>query len=115
MYPIPPSMIDGNVRAITNTSYRCKPCEGNKCQTCNIITDCTTFKSSTYSKVFNIKANCNCSTSDIIYLITCKLCNIQYVGESGQNLRDRINNHKSKIRTYKKLLLLYISIVLITP
>jgi hypothetical protein len=86
----------------TNTFYRCKPCEKNKCQTCKIITDNTSFISTTYNKTFNIKTDCNCSTKDFIYLITCKLCKIQYVGESGQNLRDRMNNHKSTIRTNKK-------------
>ena len=34
----------------TNTIYRCKPCDGIKCQTCNIITHSTTFKSTTYNK-----------------------------------------------------------------
>ena len=86
----------------TNTNYRCKPCEKNKCHTCNIITDNTFFKSTTYNKSFTIKADCNCSTNDVIYLITCKLCHMQYVGESGQNLRDRMNNHKSTIRTNNK-------------
>ncbi len=102
IYPILPSITDGNIISKLNTSYRSKPCEGNKCQTCDIIIDCTTFKSTTYDKIFNIKANCNCSTNDIVYLITCRLCNIQYVGESGQNLRDRMNNHKSTIRTNKR-------------
>ena len=69
-----------------------------------IITDGTTFKSTTYNKIFNIKTNCN-STNDLIYLISCKLCSIQYVGESGQNLRDRMNNHKSTIRTCKRTLI----------
>ena len=104
IYPTTSSILDGNIRSIMNrpTFYRSKPCEGNKCQSCNIITDCTTFKSTTYNKIFNIKADCNCSTNDIIYLITCKRCSLQYVGESGQNLRDRMNNHKSTIRTNKR-------------
>lgn len=85
-----------------STVYRSKPCEKNKCQTCNIITANTSFTSTAYNKTFTIRTDCDCSTKDLIYLITCKLCNVQYVGESGQNLRDRINNHKSTIRTNKK-------------
>ena len=100
--PTPRSIPDMNIRSKLNASYLCKPCEGNKCQTCEIITNGSTFKSTTYNKLYNIKANCNCSTNDIVYLITCKLCSIQYVGESGQNLRDRMNNHKSTIRTHKR-------------
>ena len=101
-YQTPPLILTNNILSTSNTSCRCKPCEGNKCHTCDIITDGSTFRSSTYNKIFSIKANCSCFTKDIIYLITCKLCNIQYVGESGQNLRDRMNNHKSTIRTNKK-------------
>jgi len=102
IYPTPSLVADDSSINKLTATYKCKPCEGNKCLTCDIITDCTIFKSTAYNKTFNIKANCNCSTNDIIYLITCQLCNIQYVGESGQNLRDRMNNHKSTIRTNKK-------------
>jgi len=80
----------------------CKPCKGKKCQTCDIIGSGSTFSSSTYNKTFILNAGCSCNSKDLIYLITCTKCSIQYVGETGQNLRDRINNHKSTIRTGKK-------------
>src|SRR5206468_3717899 len=81
--PTPRSIPDMNISSKVKASYICKPCEGNKCQTCEIITHGSTFKSTTYNEIFNIKTNnCNCSTNDIVYLITCKLCNLQYVGES---------------------------------
>ena len=37
--------------------------------------------------------NCNCS--NVIYLITCKRCELQYVGETAQLLRVRIGKHAS--------------------
>ena len=43
----------------------------------------------------------NCSTKNIIYLIICCKCYIQYVGETGQRLKDRLNNHRSYIITKK--------------
>ena len=35
----------------------------------------------------------NCTTSNIIYCITCSLCNKLYIGESGRKLGDRFREH----------------------
>ena len=35
----------------------------------------------------------NCTTSNIIYCITCTLCNKLYIGESGRKLGDRFREH----------------------
>ena len=44
----------------------------------------------------------NCNTNGIIYLITCKRCNVQYVGETERRLKDRLNAHRSNITTKQK-------------
>jgi len=95
------SDIRNNALEVKRNTYKCKPCNGKKCQTCDLISTNSNFRSTTYNKTIPIQTDCNCDTKDIIYLITCTKCNIQYVGESGQKLRDRINNHKSTIRTGK--------------
>ena len=38
-----------------------------------------------------------CKTSNVIYLIQCKRCGQQYVGETGQALHCRLNNHRVDI------------------
>ena len=40
----------------------------------------------------------NCGTKNIIYLITCRKCGIQYVGEKGQSLRKRLNKHRNRLK-----------------
>ena len=35
----------------------------------------------------------NCATENVIYLISCKKCGIQYIGETSQKLKNRMNNH----------------------
>ena len=40
----------------------------------------------------------SCNTTSVVYLITCKRCGIQYVGEMGQELRRRMNNHRNRIK-----------------
>ena len=33
----------------------------------------------------------------LLYLISCTRCGVQYVGETGQKLRNRINNHRQEV------------------
>ena len=37
------------------------------------------------------------ATKNIIYLISCQKCGIQYVGETSQALRSRMNNHRQRL------------------
>ena len=78
-----------------------KPCHSTKCSTCKSISISNTFLSSTYNKMYPILKNCNCSSSNLIYLITCNICSKQYVGETGNTLRNRLNNHRSDINSKK--------------
>ena len=55
-----------------------------------------------YDSRFNIKQNINCGSKNIIYLITCRKCNLQYVGETSRTLRERATDHRSNICTHKK-------------
>ena len=44
----------------------------------------------------------DCNSSNVIYLITCRKCNLQYVGETAQKLRERFNHHTSCFRHPEK-------------
>ena len=50
---------------------------------------------------FTLKHTFNCKSTNIIYLITCKKCNKQYVGETGRSLSQRITDHISYGRLKK--------------
>ena len=39
----------------------------------------------------------NCISENVIYLITCERCKQQYVGQTEQSLKDRLNAHRSNI------------------
>lgn len=45
--------------------------------------------------------NTNCKIKGIIYLITCKKCNFQYVGETGRTLKDRMMEHIRNVKNKK--------------
>ena len=42
---------------------------------------------------YQVNDHFDCTTSNIIYCITCTLCNKLYIGESGRKLGDRFREH----------------------
>ena len=90
---------DVNKRTVTPGNIKC---QFQGCKTCSIITTSDTFTSNTTKKTYKIKGSYNCKTSNMIYLIQCTKCGMQYVGETGQCLHQRMNNHRADV-TSKQL------------
>ena len=44
-----------------------------------------------------------CKSKNVIYLITCSTCTIQYVGLTQQHLHERINGHRASVKAGKNL------------
>ena len=44
-----------------------------------------------------MKATADCRTKNVVYLIECAKCSIQYVGETENALRVRLTGHRSDI------------------
>ena len=38
-----------------------------------------------------------CETSNVVYCISCKKCNIQYIGKTERELKERIGEHRGSI------------------
>ena len=83
------------------TNYFSKSCKKPRCSTCNIIVTHSNFESTAYNKIFSLTENLDCSSDNVIYLITCSKCNIQYVGETGNPLRVRMNAHRYCVSSNK--------------
>jgi hypothetical protein len=77
---------------------KCKPCGKPRCASCSIINMTNQFTSTTHGKTRRLKHNVDCGSQDIIYLITCKICKIQYVGETRCSLRKRFSHHRSCVK-----------------
>ena len=45
----------------------------------------------------SIKSNLTCETKNLIYMIQCNRCNLQYRGETKRRLKDRFNEHRRTI------------------
>lgn len=79
-----------------------KVCDKPNCITCRQHATSSSFFSGTASgSTHPIMGELSCRTTNIVYLITCKICKIQYVGETGRCLADRMTNHRSDIKTRK--------------
>ena len=77
------------------------PCGTRRCLTCSHIQTGTTFQSATTNQAFNVRATATCKTRNMIYLIDCRKCQKQYVGETQNPLHIRLNGHRNDI-THKR-------------
>ena len=73
-------------------------CGGSRCLTCQHIQTGTTVRSST-GRIHQVCATATCKTRNVIYLIECKCCRLQYVGETKNPLHIRLNGHRNDINT----------------
>ena len=65
-------------------------CEGRKCKTCCYLIQSSTFSSNVTGRTYSVNGQgeyMNCGTKNVIYLISCKKCGVQYVGEMSQTER----------------------------
>ncbi len=102
----PPNLRDMLVRAQlktpappTNTGNA--PCGGRRCKTCNLIMNTNSFKSHCMGRTYKTRSSFTCKTNNIVYLIQCKKCEMQYVGETENALHIRLNGHRSDVKTKK--------------
>ena len=58
-----------------------------------------TFHRRNSNLAYPITSKLNCEARDVIYVIECRACGLQYVGETARPLKMRINNHLTKIRS----------------
>lgn len=77
-------------------------CNAKRCTCCRFHTKQTNiFKSEAYNRTFSINQILNCKSTSVIYLITCRKCKLQYVGETKRSIQARLLEHRSNINTFK--------------
>ena len=84
-----------------NRTLGCMRCPNVKCRACNYIVECNSVKSSHNNRSFKLRSKFTCKSNNIVYLVTCRKCLQQYVGETGRSLAERITDHLSCIRLRK--------------
>jgi hypothetical protein len=79
------------------------PCGDKRCKCCLQLQHAQVFHSKMTGKEYKIFCNVNCKTPNVVYLLDCHVCRLQYVGESVQPFNKRMNGHRSDL-TKKTLL-----------
>ena len=92
---------------MTHEEYRVMKCNRPNCKCCSHINQTSSYYNSDRSISYDINDTFNCNSKDVIYLINCNRCNALYIGQTGRKLKERLNNHRSDIRTYKKTAIAY--------
>ena len=97
----PDSLKSHLVRAEMGSSYvpsgENRPCGDKRCKCCRHIQPSSTFQCKTTRKTYKIFCSVNCKSSNVIYLLECAVCGLQYVGESKQQFNRRLNGHRSDL------------------
>ena len=58
---------------------------------------CDNPRSTSTGQTFKVKASADCCTKNVVYVIECKKCAVQYVGETENALRVQLTGHRSDI------------------
>lgn len=85
---------------------RISGCGSANCKCCRMIATKAGFQSSVTGRYYKNNfgdSSFNCNTKDVVYLITCAHCNVQYVGETKQVVRGRMNQHRSGVKNAPKM------------
>ena len=63
------------------------------CDICPYVLNSKEYSSNKTKEKYQMKGFFTCNTQGIVYLISCTKCNMQYVGQTGRKLVDRIKEH----------------------
>ena len=77
-------------------------CNCKRCQVCNNISETNTFTCSNDGTSYKINHRFDCNEKCLIYLLTCKKCYKQYVGQTVDTFRSRWNNYRDNARKYER-------------
>ena len=101
---LPPSKCrKGSPESITLPSAGCFTCNKTRCDLCkNFLVNSQTFSSAQTGNTYFVRQTLSCNSANVIYLVHCKKCNLQYVGSTTTEFKVRFRNHKSSMKTNKK-------------
>ena len=87
--------IFGEKRCVNKTP----PCNRKwKCKHCPRIDKSGEVISTSTGRKYRSKVMVSCNSKNLIYLIECQICKIQYVGQTKNKILQRINQYYSSIR-----------------
>ena len=77
-------------------------CKSKRCLVCLNVSETDGFQSFLTKEQYEINRQLNCNDKCLIYLLSCKVCGLQYVGSTTDTFRLRWNNYKENNRKAKR-------------
>ncbi len=72
-------------------------CKNRKCVFCPLLNKSGKIKSTYTGREYKCKCNVTCKSNNLIYCITCSVCQKQYIGQTGDTLHKRFGAHAGSI------------------
>lgn len=96
---------DSIVRSKTTVaeSTGSRPCGKARCGVCQHVAPRNSVESTNSDFTYKIYGNLNCDTSNLVYLLKCSTCGMQYVGQTETPFRLRFNNHRAHVKSIPQL------------
>ena len=92
-------LVRAKVPSLVPQSGACTGCHDKRCKT--VLNRGSSF-SDKNGNTYNIRCGeLNCNSTNVVYLITCKACGLQYVGSTWNKFRARYKNYKSNQKLHK--------------
>ena len=92
------TLVRAKLPSLESEGGSCKGCKRSNCQVDTFLDTRETFSNSDQSRTFNLrKGALNCNSKFVVYRLSCKTCNMQYIGSAKTKFRKRINNYKSQL------------------
>ena len=108
--PKPPRVAFCNLKILRNKLVRSKirqnnegergnfPCGNSKCEICKILEPGKEFKSTITGEVFKMNFHFDCNSICVVYLLTCRIREKQYISSTITKFRERFNQYKSNLK-----------------
>ena len=77
-------------------------CKSKRCLVCLNVSETDVVQSFQTKEQYKINHQLNCNDKCLIYLLSCKVCGLQYVGSTTDKFRLRWNNYKENNRKAKR-------------
>ena len=71
---------------------------------CKQVMQTKTFQSYRTKETFQIFHKLTCKSENLLYLLQCRICQLQYVGKSETPLNIRLNNHRKDAKSQASIL-----------
>ena len=88
-------LVRAKVPPLVNEGGKSGGCSGKRCNVCPFVSNTAGFEDMNGKKYDIRQPNLNCNSTNVVYLLSCKTCGIQYIGSCTTKFRLRFNNYKS--------------------